>query len=727
MRKKCFLIAVFAVMVAISGCSVNTPNKTANITKFDGRYVSTQNIIEERYEIACIDDSGEDIYLAGASYVGGISGGAVLLKQAGTEFIPQSIALPESMRIADMIVISDKEIIFLLHERMEDENVHSQFVRYEDGKIDSTSDIFPVMYSKIDRVTDGFVASEDSRRISVFSEQFEEQRKIEPGNPFWHGICAMGNNIYYLDVESNALVATDVKSGKEQNRYVLPEAILGSGTMCTDDVSKILLFSDKGLWAFDASSEEWAELAAREEMFYFVPRGIPETNICANGPNTIYTCNIVYEDDGTYGYGLTAYEWQEINEENTTILRVLALRDYMHLRDQMLAYQAAHPDVMIEFIYYLESNDEPQHLWETYHKELYGALKERNIMTSDAKEKFNTELLAKGADIIFLDELDYTAYTQYCVDIQDLTAELGEEYFADIVNCYEKDDGSVPALATRFIAPVLIGDEEEISSIDNLSALVQYANNLPSHQLAYIPQNYYDDKDNWPLLMLANSTALMGEDSKLLSNSDAMKFALNDIYILGDHQSLHSNLAAKEGFANGSIRNYTEWLPSMSYYLPDEITDISARNENPYILPLPTINGAKTFWPKQIAGIYRGSKNPEAARGFIEHLLSYEAQSRDDWGDIFKSLPVRRDVLEAFMETVNIAAAENEAEAEAVYDERLKNNIIEAFSSLDTPIFYESGFYLAIYENILPYFEGDKTLDEAWAAVESKLGLMEME
>ena len=97
------------------------------------------------------------------------------------------------------------------------------------------------------------------------------------------------------------------------------------------------------------------------------------------------------------------------------------------------------------------------------------------LTAEDAIKALNTEIMAgNGPDVIMLDGLPIESYLAKGM-LEDLSenlkaAEEKEEFFDNITRVYEQD-GKIYAIPTRFLIPLLMGNEEFVSNIQDLSSL----------------------------------------------------------------------------------------------------------------------------------------------------------------------------------------------------------------------------------------------------------------
>ena len=136
-------------------------------------------------------------------------------------------------------------------------------------------------------------------------------------------------------------------------------------------------------------------------------------------------------------------------------LKVYSLKKDQTLQQAVSAYQKAHQDVFVKYE--------------------VGMSGENGLTAEDAIKALNTEIMAgNGPDVIMLDGLPIESYLAKGM-LADLSENLKaveekEEFFDNITRVYE-EDGKIYAIPTRFRIPLLMGNEEFVSNIQDLSSL----------------------------------------------------------------------------------------------------------------------------------------------------------------------------------------------------------------------------------------------------------------
>lgn len=260
------------------------------------------------------------------------------------------------------------------------------------------------------------------------------------------------------------------------------------------------------------------------------------------------------------------------------------------------------------------------------------------LTKEDYIRSLNTELLSgAGCDLILLDGLPYEAYVEKGVltDLSEVVNPLlkGNEVFSNVVKCYYVGDKTY-AIPSRVKLPCIFGKADAVHACDTLDNVAEYAKTHKENSL--LGALTYEDvlEDFLPCYMHHIKTA----DNKI--NANGIKKFLEDIKALND------NTGFIPEYKEGSWKPFCEDLAIRTTICMNTITELMSTGFNlsfTHYVDGDFIPLENSYLPANIIGINKASKQQEAAKEFVEGMLSDEIQMLDiEW----MGLPVKIKALE---------------------------------------------------------------------------------
>ncbi len=270
--------------------------------------------------------------------------------------------------------------------------------------------------------------------------------------------CFMGGReeLYLYSLESKEQLEGDA---------VLQEAVRGSLAKNNGDYSKgfliapgedgesIYLVTDEGLY--------------RHVLYGSVMEQVIDGSLCSLGDISKSYGDMYVEEDGTgmpifyflYDTGrLVRFAYDEtVPTLPETTMKLYSLEENHDIQIAISAYQAAHPELYIEYE--------------------VGMSEEDGVTREDALKNLATALAAgEGPDILVMDGLPYESYREKGVlmDLSGVYEELcvEQEFYGNIVDCFREED-MLCAIPLTFQVPVLCGPAEEIAGISDMESFLE--------------------------------------------------------------------------------------------------------------------------------------------------------------------------------------------------------------------------------------------------------------
>lgn len=418
----------------------------------------------------------------------------------------------------------------------------------------------------------------------------------------------------------------------------------------------------------------------------------------------------------------------------STEVKVYALEDNTEVRQAISMYQKEHPDVFVSME--------------------IGVTGEDGVTVSDALRTLNTNIAAgKGPDILLLDGMPVDSYIEKGL-LKDLSGILdriaqSDGLYENITDTYRSEEG-IFAVPARFSIPALQGQQQYLNQIEDLKTLAAQAGKMRKE----IPDADYilDTSDPETLLQSLysiDSAFWIKEDGSLDEQRLAQFYSLlKQIYDLDDHGQEGSEYSSvyTTTIGGGGSQGIMEDIGSsaITYFYGKMQLNIGAISSMSSFATATSVGHAKDevgyktfgegekriFLPSEILGISSKSQNAEAAEGFVEYLLSREAQAVNQGG----GFPVNKAGFEKSLENrsgvenVEFAMSDDEGGFFASLaltwpEEEEIETLRQTFEKLNTPLPTDDVIREAVTEQGLSCLEGAVTAQEAAKNALQKINL----
>lgn len=302
-------------------------------------------------------------------------------------------------------------------------------------------------------------------------------------------------------------------------------------------------------------------------------------------------------------------------------LNIYSMKDNMFLRQAIALYEEDNPEIRVNY--------------------QVGYTDEDGIEISDAIRSLNTEILAgKGPDILLLDDLPSSKYVEMGVleDVTEVIESVGkkEKLFMNIIESCNKD-GKIEVIPTKFIVPILIGDEETVNA-GNTKELVHLMEQKSSGDIPVVIS--YNFTIGAIELFVTSTKEIFDEDGKV--NKEGLKRYYEDLKKFAD---VSISEFSDENKKNFSLMPILESYPDISsggginIYFEEaqmEIGTLLFGEALEAVNSLGKLKGMKynylnhdngnSFIPGAMMGINHMAENKENAKDFLEFYLSDEVQ-----------------------------------------------------------------------------------------------------
>ncbi len=428
-------------------------------------------------------------------------------------------------------------------------------------------------------------------------------------------------------------------------------------------------------------------------------------------------------------------------------LQVWSLEDEAVIRQAISKYQKDNPAVYVEYEIGLAGN---------------------SMTREDAIKNLNTRTMAgKGPDVLVLDHLPMDSYIEkgILMDIAPILDGVSdkEAVFSNVVDAF-RNDGHVYAVPGRIQLPYICGIKSDLEKMTDLSSIADemelMRENDPDAYLMCVPSA----KGIMRIFSPSCVPAWRTEDGSL--DKDAVADFLTQTKRMYDAQV---NGLPEEGVQS--------WEADASYYQEfespngeafEDADGVRTRHEATHLLggrrqfvagaaedvwnyniqisvskmegfgdcvSVP-MNGQcdNVFWARTILGINASSANTQQAQDFLKTVLGNEIQS-----EVLGGFPV---TLKALLDNyedqwrvykdndyVSGQGGTTDLNGEEILmpirvpDEKKVSELINWIGSLDTAYVEDKTFENVVYEEGEGYIRGDRSLEEAMNAIETRLGI----
>lgn len=425
-------------------------------------------------------------------------------------------------------------------------------------------------------------------------------------------------------------------------------------------------------------------------------------------------------------------------------LQVYSLKDDDAIRQAISLYQSGNPDVFIEYEVGMEEGS--------------------SVARDDAIKNLNTKIMAgEGPDVLILDNMPLDSYIEkgLLMDMAPLIDSLSgdEELFGNIVEAM-KTDGKLYAMPCGIQVPVLLGEEKYVSMGKDLKGLADMMEALKRDNPGEILMNICSERGIMRYFSMVSVPAWTDADGEM-DKAAVREFleATKRIYdaevegVPAEHieQYVQSYESYREEFGISLIdskyfRTNVGGLLYAAGYKKIIAGALDGRNDYSNMISVNKVSGFEdrvwtlmngqcrnVFCAQTLMGINAASNNTSLAEDFIKLCLGKENQK-----SMMDSLMVNKAAFdecfaidtEIVDETgVYIREASSSQGGERfdydIYwpDEKQTAELKSSIESLDTPYLENMVFENVVFDEGVPYFRGEQSLDEAVSAIEKKMAL----
>lgn len=407
---------------------------------------------------------------------------------------------------------------------------------------------------------------------------------------------------------------------------------------------------------------------------------------------------------------------------------IYSLEEENSIRSAVTAYKKEHADMYVRYEVGMDG--------------------EGGVTREDAIRKLNTRILAgEGPDVMILDGLPVDSYIEkgLLADIGGLLkSESGEEeLFANLLDSFREEDGSVYGMPLCVQVPLLVGDRDVINEMEDLES---FADGMEALRKEYPEGGLFGIYDGETILKLfgmvsssvwtdetgnidpgkveefltqikriydAECAGALAEDVEALSAEDE-EMQRCGVDVVEDKMQVCSNvLNIRRGYA----RLACGYVDGIQICL-DNVTSVIALEENMGYKSFPG-QEQSVFVPKIMVGLNVKSGQRAEAEEFIRMMFLQEAQE-----NVYKGFPVNREAFAGRFDFLEGGAYNGsmilpgkdgtEEELELLWpDEEEERIFTELVQGLETPVEDRAWLNSLVYETGIEVLEDRKSVDEA--------------
>ncbi|MEG0852563.1 MAG: hypothetical protein RSF82_01730 [Angelakisella sp.] len=516
-------------------------------------------------------------------------------------------------------------------------------------------------------------------------------------------------------VDNGEISIFNLESGEKTEAIVLP----------TGDTGGMLAWDGKAVY-YSGSTGIYRRVAGGAVLEQVVDGALTSLNMPALHCRAIFPSadsSFLALFSGEVGYSTLRYRYsEEISTLPEKQLRVYSLNDNKNIRQAMGLYQRNHPDTQVVFEVGLPSDS--------------------TLTVSDALRTLSTQLLAgKGPDIMVLDGMPVESYIEKKV-LLELDSSFAQGLLQNIVEASREQDGKLYAMPARFKVPVALADSKAADSITNLTTLADYQAGRIK-EMAAIPPTMGNPMHPIPAALISTFYPLCApawEQQDGTLDTAAISQFLTDIKKITDAAGKESwQEIPPEAGANYDLPySAAYWLYGhipMAYGHSDEFFGLAPLEEaivqkgdgKVFLLP-GQISSA--FIPQTILGINSAGQNIDAAKEFVKLVLSQEVQSCQFSGYAVNEASFDKSAVNPFPPTDD-GYTYGTVEADGSYrylqviwpDDAYMEQMKAMIKSVNHASRVDVVALQMVIDETIPYFLGDKSLDDTVTALTEKLRL----
>lgn len=420
-------------------------------------------------------------------------------------------------------------------------------------------------------------------------------------------------------------------------------------------------------------------------------------------------------------------------------------------------------------VYSLFKNDSLQQavtLFQQKHPEIYikyevGKGETSSITKEDAVKNLNTQIMSgEGPDVVMLDNLPINAYIEKGI-LSDLTPYLSEleqteGLMPKMKEAYNKES-QILAIPSKFIVPVIVGEQEAIKDINNLKTLAEAVEALriqnPNGQilgfrlpmeamvkLSIISSSSWQKKDgsiNEEAIteFLTQAKRIYEADIEGITQADISRnIEMYEEAYTGERLEDASYAALGGiGLASGDHLMDIGYMKGNAFSMAAISSAIEALPASNLTLKALTVENQNIYIPLYNMGILKSSANQELAGELIQTILSNENQNLTYGG-----FPINQKAFDnCFINTITkdpnerimgeISAYSREGKAVMLTVEWPLQPFIDQYRGIaeksDTPSLVDTILKDAVFEIGARAINGEKTVDQAVKEIIAKLSI----
>lgn len=419
-------------------------------------------------------------------------------------------------------------------------------------------------------------------------------------------------------------------------------------------------------------------------------------------------------------------------------IRIYSLEDNSSVRQAVTAYKKEHTDMYVRYEVGMEEDE--------------------SLTAEDAMKKLNARILAgDGPDVLILDGLPLDTYVEKGM-LKDISGVLegldGEDaVFENVADGFRNEDGTIYAMPMRIRVPLLAGDREVISNMDDLESFADGMEAIRRESPSGGILGIYDAKTLLKLFGMVSSPAWTDETGQM--DTDAVSEFLSQMKRIYDAEfagavpkEVDALEAEDEELARYGVdasdakleisqnvlnipRGYAKLACGCTGSIQldfDSVTSVVRTDER---LSCRIFSGQvqNAFIPEAMVGVSAKTEQPEEAEAFVRRMFEKETQE-----NIYEGYPVNR---AAFAEAFDFYEpnAENGSmlflmpdgtEEELVLywpSEEEERTFTEQTATLNTPA--QSSEYLCslVYETGVRVLEGSLSVQDGTEEIEKKAAI----
>lgn len=755
------LVAMFAFLTACKSGEVtnettnsstsnltndSSSNATSEIVSPKGRYIEEEYSLPEGVQdivaIKSLQDSSIRM-LTNNGVFNSTDGGSTWIKDDKIDLSPYT---NDNSYIYIGDIDNEGNIIMYVSMSTEEEE------KYQITLIDNTSEIhtteFVLSEESIDNMTNRLLSLKYSSTGDVVALDFANNILIfEPNNG------EIKNQIYKDDTYRISVdcvgetIIVQTLDGVEL--YNLSGDILESDSIVSQlltlpsddinvssDIKSLVVPGDEGKGFYSCN---------RNGIFHYMLRGSTVEQLVSPNLNSIGNLSYIFRNmvvkqdqsflvvytsaDGSQNLIIKNYTFSEDADVRPSgEVTVYSLYDSKILRQEITIFNSNNPDIYANYE--------------------VGIAENTSMTESDAIKTLNTNIMTgTGPDILIMDGMPIQTLIDkgILVDLSSTIEEISktEGVFESIANTYSVD-GKTYAIPSRYIVPLIVGNESNLDKISNLSTLADQVSELKDKNPNITSvMGMYDEKLLKTLFDISSS-AWLNEDGTL--DEEKLKEFLDTANQIQEVQSEGVSQEDIDDINNLYVENpdNAEIIQLSNLTRGDqklafvEIDTLNHFNIMPHILETEGMSyelaegqSKNVFIPTSIIGINAKGQNIDGAAVFVKQFLSSEIQSIQMEG----GLPVNRAAFD------NIAAQQIEVkdDGEIAYgpDEDIEANPISESSDLEKEIsklksmietlgirtVIDSTIKNTVIGEGIKYLSGDASLDEAVNNVLQKVNI----